>query len=46
MERPVTDFRDKRGSPGSESLTTDGEFIYFSWEEDMGDIWVMDVSRP
>ena len=30
VERPVTDFRDKRGSPGSESLTTDGEFIYFS----------------
>ena len=45
-ERPVTNFRGKRGSLGSESLATDGEYIYFSWEEDIGDIWVMDVTRP
>ncbi|HXV59804.1 MAG TPA: protein kinase [Vicinamibacteria bacterium] len=44
-ERPVTDLRGKRGSLGSESLTTDGEHLYFAWEEDIGDIWVMDVSE-
>jgi hypothetical protein len=25
------------------SLATDGEYLYFTWEEDFGDIWVMDV---
>ncbi len=22
---------------------TDGDYLYFDWEEDLGDIWVMDV---
>ncbi len=25
------------------ALATDGDFLYFIWEEDEGDIWVMDV---
>jgi hypothetical protein len=25
------------------ALATDGEHLYFSWREDVGDIWVMDV---
>ena len=27
----------------TDSLATDGEYIYFRWEENLGDIWVMDV---
>ena len=42
-ERPVTDLRGKRGSIGRRALATDGEYLYFTWEEDTGDIWVMDV---
>ena len=40
----VTHFRGKRRKMGSESPATDGEYIYFSWEENIADIWVMDVS--
>jgi hypothetical protein len=25
------------------SLGTDGKYLYFTWEEDFGDIWLMDV---
>jgi len=35
-----------RGSLGSEALATDGRYLYFAWEEDIGDIWVMDVVVP
>jgi len=24
-------------------LSTDGAYLYFTWEQDLGDIWVMDV---
>jgi Tol biopolymer transport system component len=27
----------------SEHFTTDGQFVYFTWREDDGDIWVMDT---
>jgi len=43
--RRVTDLSGRGGAPGSEALTTDGEYLYFTWEEDLGDIWVMDVVR-
>jgi hypothetical protein len=43
-ERPVTDLTGKHGELGTEALTTDGQFIYFTWEENFGDIWVMDVA--
>ena len=44
-EYPVTDFSGRHGSLGFSffSLATDGEYLYFNWEEDLGDIWVMDV---
>ena len=43
-ERPVTDFSSRRGSVGGAgALTSDGEYLYFTWEESLGDIWVMDV---
>jgi TolB protein len=44
-ERPVTDFSGKRGRLGREALATDGRYLYFTWEDDLGDIWVMDVGK-
>ncbi len=38
----VTDFVGRRGHLGW-SLDTDGQYVYFFWQEDLGDIWVMDV---
>lgn len=34
----------RRGHIGSEAFATDGKFLYFTWEDDLGDIWVMDVT--
>ena len=39
----MSDFSGKRGNPGVYALATDGQYLYFTWEEDLGDIWVMDV---
>ena len=41
-ERPATNLAGRRGSMNS-SLTTDGKYLYFLWNETLGDIWVMDV---
>ena len=41
--RPLTDFTDRPGTLGGEALATDGRFIYFTWEEDVGDIWIADL---
>jgi len=43
--RRVTDLGERSGAPGSEALATDGKYLYFTWEEDLGDIWIMDVVR-
>ncbi|HXV59466.1 MAG TPA: protein kinase [Vicinamibacteria bacterium] len=43
-EHPLTDFVGRRGSLGGLGLSTDGRDLYFTWEEDLGDIWVMDVT--
>ncbi len=37
------DLTGRPGEVGGLSLDTDGEFLYFTWQEDLGDIWVMDV---
>ena len=42
-ERPLTDFSGKYGVIGIEALATDGQQLYFTWAEDLGDLWVMDV---
>ncbi|MGH9389950.1 MAG: hypothetical protein ACRD1Z_10065 [Vicinamibacteria bacterium] len=42
-ERPVTDLKGRPGRLGFECLATDDRYVYFRWEEDTGDIWVMDV---
>jgi TolB protein len=44
-ERPMTDLSARPGRLGAIALATDGRFLYFTWEEDLGDIWVMDVVR-
>ncbi len=42
-ERLVADLSGKPGNPGDLAFATDGEYLYFTWEETLGDIWVMDV---
>jgi eukaryotic-like serine/threonine-protein kinase len=43
-ERPVTALVGRRGTLGIMNPATDGKFLYFSWRNDLGDIWVMDVA--
>ena len=43
-EYPVADLSGRRGTLGF-SLATDGQYLYFNWAHDVGDIWVMDVVR-
>ena len=42
-ERLVADLSGKPGTEGQYALATDGDYLYFTWEETLGDIWVMDV---
>ena len=42
-ERPLTDFTGRRGDFGTYALATDGDYLYFTWQDDLGDIWVMVV---
>jgi Tol biopolymer transport system component len=42
-ERPLFDPSGRIGSLGPLALATDGEHLYFAWQEDIGDIWVTDV---
>jgi Tol biopolymer transport system component len=42
-ERRLTDLVGRQGDVGPSA--TDGEYLYFSWEEDVGDLWVMDVAN-
>jgi len=44
-ERPVTDLAGKRGRLGGPGLATDGQHIYFTWEDPLGDIWVADIGQ-
>ena len=43
VERQLTDLAGKRGTTGLYAIDTDGEYVYFTWRDDLGDIWVMDV---
>jgi hypothetical protein len=38
----LTKLEGRRGDIG-DNLATDGRYLYFTWREDDGDIWVMDV---
>jgi Tol biopolymer transport system component len=42
-ERAVAEFAGVRGRLGREALATDGRHLYFVWEQDLGDLWVMEV---
>ncbi|GMR23093.1 MAG: hypothetical protein BMS9Abin37_1493 [Acidobacteriota bacterium] len=42
-ERQLTAFEGRPGNPPLYAPATDGRYLYFTWEEDIGDIWVMDV---
>jgi Tol biopolymer transport system component len=44
-ERPLTNFVGRRGYL-EQDPATDGRYVYFSWREDISDIWVMDVVSP
>jgi TolB protein len=43
-EYPLTDFVGRRGRL-SFNLATDGTYLYFHWDEDVADLWVMDLKR-
>jgi len=40
--RAVTDFGKRRGRLGTFALDNDGEFLYYLWEDDTADLWMMD----
>ena len=39
----MTDFAGRPGELGWD-MDTDGEYLYFTWWDEIGDIWVMDVA--
>ena len=41
--RPLTDFEGRYGEISGQSLDTDGQYLYFLWMEDEGDVWVADL---
>jgi Tol biopolymer transport system component len=45
-ERPVTAFSGRRGVLGGTGLAVDTRYLYFTWEERRGDIWVADLGPP
>ncbi len=45
FSRQLTDLRDRNGQMGVVALATDGKHLYFTWEEELSDIWVMDVEH-
>lgn len=44
-EEPVTHLVGRRGNLGVQSLTADNKYLYFTWRDDLGDIWIMDVAK-
>ena len=43
VSRRVVDLAGRPGTAGQFALEVGREHIYFVWNEDVGDIWVMDV---
>jgi Tol biopolymer transport system component/tRNA A-37 threonylcarbamoyl transferase component Bud32 len=43
-KRRITDLRGRRGGLVANSLASDGRYLYFAWHEDLGDIWVADLT--
>jgi TolB protein len=47
IKRQITDLTGRRGNPSPNVLMIDERYLYFGWNEQMGDIWVMDIiERP
>jgi len=44
-ERQVLDLKSRPGMLHPNTLATDGKRLFFTWEEYVGDIWVMDVEK-
>jgi Tol biopolymer transport system component len=42
-ERRATRFSRRPGNLGLEGLAVADRYLYFTWENDLGDIWVADV---
>jgi Tol biopolymer transport system component len=43
-ERRLTRFSQKAGSLGGYALAAGDGYLYFTWRDDLGDIWVMDAA--
>ena len=39
----MADLSSRLGQMGRNAIATDGNYLYFVWQENLGDIWVMDV---
>jgi len=39
----VTALEGRPGNLHALALATDGEHLFFGWDEDLGDIWVVDL---
>jgi hypothetical protein len=42
--RTVVDLSGRRGSLGVYGTPSDGKYVYFIWEEGLGDIWTMETT--
>jgi hypothetical protein len=45
VESPAAEFRGRQGALEASAIDTDGTYLYFTWVEDEGDIWVMEVEE-
>ena len=43
-ERWLTDSSGRRGELGEFALATDGRYLYFGWNEELADLWVMTLT--
>jgi serine/threonine protein kinase/Tol biopolymer transport system component len=43
VERTLVDLSGRRGSLNVYGTPSDGKFVYFIWEENLGDIWTMEA---
>jgi len=44
-EAPVTNLTGRRGILQTTALATDGKYLYFTWRDDLGDVWTMDLDK-
>ncbi len=42
--KQLTDLKGRNGFMNRD-FATDGKYLYFTWDQEVGDIWVMDVER-